>query len=222
MARLCRNWRLLGACALLLCLPAAHSAQNAATLAPPCKEPITLDAASGELDVSTKTVVFTKVMISQCTLHLQADRARGADPVSFANSQWTFDGHVHLDAEHRGTLRSDAAVVDFRDNRIAHATATGKPAEFEQRIDDSQQMARGHADEIVYDVQDGTLQLRNNAWLSNGPNEISGGLVVYNIRAQSVQAAKSPGSDQGVHLVITPEGTPAPHPAPKPPRSTQP
>jgi lipopolysaccharide transport protein LptA len=208
------------ACALA---PSAHAAQSAATIVPPCKEPAKLDAASGELDVPSKTIVFTKVVITQCTLHLQADKARGNDPVSFANSQWTFAGHVRMEAENRGSLRSDEAVVEFRDNQIAHATATGRPAEFEQHTA-TQQVAHGHADEIVYDVKDGTLRLLNDAYLTTGPNELSGGLVVYNIRAQSVQAAKSPGSDQGVHLIIMPDGAtsaPAAHPpgATPPPKS---
>jgi lipopolysaccharide transport protein LptA len=210
------------ACGLLLCAVAltGYAASGAAPLVPPCNQPITLDAASGELDVATKTIVFTKVMITQCSLHLQADKARGNDPVSFANSQWTFAGHVHMDAEHRGSLRSDEAVVDFRDNRIAHAVATGKPAEFEQH-NDAQQLARGHADQIVYDVNEGTLRLLNNAWLSNGPNETTAGVVVYDIRSQNVQAAKSPNSDQGVHLIITPDGA-TPPPAPRPPATKGP
>lgn len=223
MARLCRSLRLLLACGFLPCVVAAPAqAAQPPTGLPPCNQPITLDASSGTLDVATKTIVFTKVMITQCTLHLQADSARGSDPVSFANSQWTFAGHVHMDAEHRGSLRSDEAVVEFRDNRIAHAIATGKPAEFEQQLEGSQQVARGHAEQIVYDVSDGTLRLLNNAYLTNGQNELSGGLVVYNIRAQSVQAVKSPGSDQGVHLIITPDGAgaarpPGAKPAPNPP-----
>jgi lipopolysaccharide transport protein LptA len=224
MALSCPKPSVLAASALLTCVlvGTVPAAQTPAALVPPCNQPITLDATSGELDVATKTIVFTKVMITQCSLRLQADKARGNDPVSFANSQWTFAGHVHMDAEHRGSLRSDDAVVDFRDNRIAHAVATGKPAEFEQH-NDSQQLAHGHADQIVYDVNDGTLRLLNNAWLSNGPNEISGGQLVYNIRSQSVQAAKSPGSEQGVHLVITPDGaTPRAPPGGKPPPSPPP
>ncbi|HTT02078.1 MAG TPA: hypothetical protein VMG11_08295, partial [Steroidobacteraceae bacterium] len=48
------------------------------------------------------------------------------------------------------------------------------------------------------------------AWLSDGVNEISGPLLVYNIRAQRVQAATQPGSDQRVHITITPQSAPAP------------
>jgi lipopolysaccharide transport protein LptA len=170
--------------------------------------PITLDAASSDVDYKTHTYTFEKVVISQGTMRVQADHAR-ATGLDFANSHWTFDGHVHIDAEPRGNLRSDQAVVEFKDNRIARATVTGKPAEFEQRRAESQQLARGHADQIVYDVNDGTVRLTNDAWLSDGQNEISGPLLVYNINQQRVQAGSESGSDQRVHITIAPQTVPS-------------
>ena len=170
--------------------------------------PITVDAASSEVDYRTNTVVFSQVVISQGATRIQADHAH-ASGLNFANSRWTFDGHVRIDAEPRGSLRSDQAVVEFRDNRIVRATASGKPAEFEQQRGDSQQMARGRAEEIVYDVSEGTVRLSSDAWLSDGVNEISGPLLVYNIRAQRVQAAAQPGTDQRVHIPIQPQSAPA-------------
>src|SRR6516225_5155309 len=188
--------------------------------------PVTVDAASSEVDYRTNTVVFSEVVISQGAMRVQADHAH-ASGLNFANSRWTFDGHVRIDAAPSGSLRSDQAVVEFRDNHIARATASGKPAQFEQPRADSQQMARGHADEIVYDVNEGTVRLSNDAWLSDGVNEISGPLLVYNIRAQRVQAATQPGSDQRVHITITPQSAPAqptgkPHAEPGKPPPTNP
>ncbi len=189
--------------------PAASPVPAAASAALPARQlPITVDAASSEVDYRTNTVVFSQVVISQGAMRVQADHAH-ASGLNFANSRWTFDGHVRIDAEPRGSLRSDQAVVEFRDNRIVRATASGKPAEFEQPRADSQQMARGRADEIVYDVSEGTVRLSNDAWLSDGVNEISGPLLVYNIRAQRVQAATQPGSDQRVHITIAPQSVPA-------------
>jgi len=178
------------------------------------------------VDYRTNTVVFSEVVISQGAMRVQADHAH-ASGLNFANSRWTFDGHVRIDAAPSGSLRSDQAVVEFRDNHIARATASGKPAQFEQPRADSQQMARGHADEIVYDVNEGTVRLSNDAWLSDGVNEISGPLLVYNIRAQRVQAATQPGSDQRVHITITPQSAPAqptgkPHAEPGKPPPTNP
>ncbi|HEV3183044.1 MAG TPA: lipopolysaccharide transport periplasmic protein LptA [Steroidobacteraceae bacterium] len=216
MAPSCPKARRLLLSGLTACAAAAAQAAPApAAAGPPAavaqasrQLPITVDAASSEVDYRTNTVVFSQVVISQGAMRVQADHAH-ASGLNFANSRWTFDGHVRIDAEPRGSLRSDQAVVEFRDNRIARATASGKPAEFEQPRGDSQQMARGHADEIVYDVNEGTVRLSNDAWLSDGTNEISGPLLVYNIRAQRVQAAAQSGTDQRVHIIIQPQGAPA-------------
>jgi lipopolysaccharide transport protein LptA len=195
----------------LLLLLAAALAGGAAAAPPPAlqpgQQPITVDAASSEVDYRTNTVVFSEVVISQGATRVRADHAH-ATGLNFANSRWTFEGKVRIDAEQHGNLRSDQATVDFRDNRIARATITGRPAEFEQKRADSEQMARGHADEIVYDLSDGTVRLSNEAWLTDGQNEISGPLLVYNVRAQRVQAAASPGTDQRVHITIAPRGAP--------------
>src|SRR5215472_525006 len=230
MARSCTKTRRLLWSGLSVCAAAAAQAAPAPAAAAPAAAapaaaaaltqssrqlPITVDAASSEVDYRTNTVVFSQVVISQGAMRVQADHAH-ASGLNFANSRWTFDGHVRIDAAPSGSLRSDQAVVEFRDNRILRATANGKPAEFEQPRGDSQQMARGHADEIVYDVSEGTVRLSNDAWLSDGVNQISGPLLVYNIRAQRVQAATQPGSDQRVHITITPQSAPSPPPSGKP------
>jgi lipopolysaccharide transport protein LptA len=175
---------------------------------PSSQLPITVDAASSEVDYKTNTVVFSQVVITQGGTRVQADHAH-ASGLNFGNSRWTFDGHVRMDMPPRGSLRSDQAVVEFKDNHIARATITGKPAEFEQQRTDSEQMAHGHADEILYDVTDGTVRLSNDAWLTDGQNEISGPLLVYNIREQRVQAAAQPGTGQRVHITIAPQSAPA-------------
>jgi len=218
MARSCLKARWLlplalaaGAAAAGAPAPSAAAPAQPALLPSPTAAtqlPITLDAASSDVDYKTHTYTFEKVVISQGTMRVQADHAR-ATGLDFANSHWTFDGHVHIDAEPRGNLRSDQAVVEFKDNRIARATVTGKPAEFEQRRAESQQLARGHADEIVYDVNDGTVRLTNDAWLSDGQNEISGPLLVYNINQQRVQAGSEAGTDQRVHITIAPQSVPS-------------
>jgi len=226
--------------AVLAGVAAAHEAAVAAapaapTLAAPlptglgaCHQPITLDAASSQVDYKSNTVDFRQVVISQCKTRVQADHAH-ATGLNFTNNSWTFDGNVHIEAEERGTLRSDEAVVEFRDNRITRATVTGKPAEFEQKRADSGQPARGHADEIVYDVTNGTVRLSNDAWLTNGQTEVSGSLLVYNIRGQSLQAGAQTGSGERVHIKIPtgavqnpgkaepakPDGGPPPKPEPQ-------
>src|SRR3989440_3043427 len=161
MARSCRK---------LLLLAAALASGAAAAPAPPpapppTQQPINLDAASTEVDGRTNTLVFSDVVISQGATRVQADHAH-ATGLNFANSRWTFDGKVRIEAEQHGNLRSDQAMVEFRDNHIERATVTGTPAEFEQQRTDSGQLARGHAGEIVYDLNDGTVRLTDDAWLT--------------------------------------------------------
>lgn len=211
MAHSCRSLALLLGCAL---------AARAPALAPaPAQQPISVDAASSQVDYKSNTVVFTQIVISQGATRVQADYAH-ATGLDFANSRWNFDGNVHIDAPEQGSLRSDAAVVEFRDNHIARATITGKPAQFEQKRSDSDKVARGHADEIVYDVAAGTVRLRSDAWLSNGQNEITGPLLVYNMREQRVEAATAPGTGEHIHITIAghdaakPDAGKAPSPQP--------
>ena len=215
MARSCRKLKLLLAVALAGGAAAAPAPPAALQ---PGQPPINLEATSTEVDGRTNTLVFSDVVISQGATRVQADHAH-ATGLNFANSRWTFEGKVRIDAEQHGNLRSDQAAIEFRDNRIARATITGKPAEFEQKRADSDQMARGRADEIVYDLNDGTVRLTNEAWLTDGQNEISGPLLVYNIREQRVQAAAAPGTNQRVHITIAPRGVPGPRKTepPKPP-----
>jgi lipopolysaccharide transport protein LptA len=210
---------------LLFIVPAAAAglALAAPPQAPPAKtpvpqagptalgqEPISVEAASWQGDYKSNSFVLHQVVITQGTTRLQADQAHASglsSGLDFANSRWTFDGNVRIDGERHGSLRSDQAVVEFRDNRIARATVTGKPATFEQQRANSNEVARGHADEIVWDVSGGTVRLTDDAWLSDGQNEISGPLLVYNIREQRVEASGSPAGGGRVHIVITPQGS---------------
>lgn len=193
---------------------------------------VTVDAASSDVNYKTGTVNFKDVVLSQGNTRVRADRAnttclgrKTAAGAQCASSRWTFDGNVRIDAPPRGSLRSDQAIVEVRDNRIARATVIGNPAEFEQQRADAMGKTRGHADQIVYDVGAGTVTLTNDAWvsLSGGSNDITSQRIVYDIRAEKVRAT-SP-QTQGVHITLTPQSLPkhsakrsqSPPPAPSPP-----
>lgn len=214
----------------LLCLALAHSVTHAAAAAPAAvpgsdgtvrqplpvdpQQKIDLDAKSQELDGKTRTVVFRNIVVSQGATRVRADYAR-ATGLNFTNSRWTFQGNVQIDAPPRGRLRSDQATVEFRDNQLAGATITGKPAQFEQQRADLG-MEEGHADQIVYDVSHGTVLLTKDAWISDGHNEMSAPSISYSIRQQKVLAT-SGGASQGVHITITPQSLPKQSP-PRPRR----
>jgi len=182
--------------------------------APKDARKLPIDVASSNVDYKGDSVVFKDVVITQGETKVQADHAHATRLDDFDNSHWTFEGNVRIFGEQHGNLRSDQAVVEFRNSRISKATITGNPAEFEQKRTDSDLTARGRAKEIVYDVGDGTIRLSTDAWLTDGRNEISGPELVYNIREQAVQAATRPGSEDKIHIKIEPKGTEDPQEKP--------
>lgn len=167
--------------------------------------PISLDAASSDVDYRSNRVRFRDVTVSQGDTTVQADRAE-ATGLDFADSRWVFEGNVRIRVELRGALRSDRAIVEFKDNRIDRATITGAPAQFEQQREQADVMARGRAGTIQYTVADGAVKLSEQAWLSDGRNEITGPVLVYNIREERVQAAGEPGGSERVRITINPPG----------------
>lgn len=173
-----------------------------------------IDVVASKIDSKGDSVVLQDVVITQGETKVQADHAHATGLDDFDNSHWTFEGNVRINGEQHGSLKSDQAVVEFRNKYLSKATITGSPAEFEQQRTDTDEMARGHARQIVYNVGDGTVRLSDDAWLSDGHNSISGPELVYNIREQRVQAATEPGSDHKVHIVIDPNANGDPNKKP--------
>lgn len=183
------------AVAVLCCAaPLAHAAERQ-----PCTQPIDVksDGAS-EFDFRTGKTIMHHVSISQCDVSVTADRAEATN-LDSKDSRWVFSGNVHITAERSGSMQSDQADVEFRDNRIAKATIRGEPAQFEQKRTTSQDTARGRAREIVYEVGPGTVRFTDDAWLSYGANELSGPLCVYNIMQETARC------ERGARITIVPK-----------------
>jgi len=171
--------------------------------------PISVDAASFQLDYATHHLIFRMPVITQSDLRITAQRA-DATGLDFQNSQWIFSGDVHLSSQYRGTLESDQAVVEFRDNQMQSAVATGHPARFEQTDSATGVLARGHADNIQYAVAAGTIRLTTDAWLKYGDNnEVTAPQLTYDIKAQRFVGLSSGHPGQRVHLTIVPKKAPA-------------
>jgi lipopolysaccharide transport protein LptA len=182
------------------------AAVNKNSVPPPSKDArkLPIDVASSKVDYKGDTVVFQDVVITQGETRVQADRAHATGLDNFDNSRWTFEGNVRITGEQHGSLKSDLAIVEFKNKYISKATATGNPAEFEQKRSDIDEVARGHAHEIVYNVTDGTVRLSEDAWVWDGHNALSAHELVYNIREQHVQAEADPDGGKQVHFMINP------------------
>jgi lipopolysaccharide transport protein LptA len=192
------------AAAIVCCFAAGLVSAAAPELPRPSKElPIELVAASSDFDYKKNTLLFKQVKITQGPMIVEAQEAT-ATGLNFENSEWTLTGQVRITVPD-GKLTSADAKVNFRDNQIAKAVIRGTPAEFEQRVKETQQLAQGHAKSIEYDVQGGVVRLDGDAWLTDGVNVIRGNTLVYDIAKQRV-AANPGGTDPGgVRITINPK-----------------
>ena len=182
-----------------------------------CAEKIVLSAVPLDIDYRNNRARFREVVITQCDLRIEAAEANVAGGLDFENGEWTVSGNVRINAE-GGNLRSDKAVVQFRNNLISQAVITGTPAEFEQQRKDGT-MSRGHASTISYEPGSGTVKLRENAWLLLGCNELKAEQLVYNIKSQRVegQPQAAPGAGSRITFIIQPKGESGnPNPCAKP------
>src|SRR5262245_61169882 len=91
-------------------LGVAAAAQN-----PRQAEKIVVDAVPVTINTKENTAVLRDVVITQGETRIQADEAHVRGGIKFENGEWTISGNVRIKAE-GGNLRSDKAVVAFRDN----------------------------------------------------------------------------------------------------------
>ena len=188
----------LGWLAWLLCVPALTLA-----VGPRRSDlPISLNAASSDFDYRNNTLRFRQVQITQGNVRVEADEAN-ATGLNFENSRWTFSGNVHIEVED-GSLASQDATVTFVNNEIERAVITGKPATFEHKLKESDEMARGSAANIEYDFASGTVKLTEDAYLTDGRNDIRGQTLVYSISEQRVLANAGGQADDRVRITINP------------------
>ena len=186
-------------CLAALGARAATTAGRSATVSHPARQAMIVNAASSRVDYQTDTATFKDILLVQGDTRLTADQAQGTG-LSFESSRWTFGGNVSI-VQPRGTMHSDQAVVQVRDNRITVATITGHPALLEEQRTQSRKEVHGHANTIVYNATEDTARLSGDAWLSDGSNEITAPIIVYSFRDQTVQAV-SGGGRRSVHIVL--------------------
>ena len=184
---------------LLTMLFAAAGHGQVPDLAAQSALPIDLDAASSEFDRRNNRLVFRSLHITQGTLSVTADVAE-ATRIDFENNRWIFKGNVVI--ENQGTtVNCDNAELVFLGHELRSATLTGAPARFRQpRVNGK--LTEGRAGAMDYNVTAGTVRLSQNAWLSDGANEVTGERISYDLRREYVTADSEKGGQ--VRMKINP------------------
>jgi lipopolysaccharide export system protein LptA len=148
--------------------------------------PIDLEAESSRFDGRARTLSFEQVRITQGTLSVRADRGSAAR-LDFEDSRWQFDGNVVLDNE-GAHIECDHAELQFEGHALRSAVLRGDPVRLEQQRKPGGPPTRATAGLMEYDVAAATIRLSNNAWLSDGSNDVSGDRIAYDLRRQYVTA----------------------------------
>ncbi len=141
--------------------------------------PINLDAESSEFDRMKNKLHFRSLTIKQGLLSIKADEAT-ATRLDFEDMRWEFTGTVIIENAST-TARCDYADILFREHRISSVVMRGQPVTFQQLQIEEQQHTKGHANLMEYNVDSGIIKMTDDAWLSDGANEVSGNRISYDL-----------------------------------------
>jgi len=164
--------------------------------------PISLDAESTDYDGKSSMLMFKGLSLSQGNIGIQADEGR-ASKLDFQDSVWKFVGAVVIDVE-KGHIECDSADLRFKDHQLTLATIKGSPATFRLTRADSDDVTYAEAANLSYDLTTGTIEFSGDARITEGGNQISSNLLVYNIIEQRINAQASDDGDGRVRITYTP------------------
>ena len=162
--------------------------------------PIDLDADASEFDRRNDRLSFTGLSIRQGDMSITADKAQ-ASRLDFEDSTWVFEGSVEIQSATTHTW-SETAEVRFLAHRLDSARLSGGPARFEQQKTGDDGLTQGRATIMEYELASNLIRLIDNAWVSDGTNEVSGPRIAYDLKKEFIIAD---GDDSGqVRMKIKP------------------
>lgn len=104
----------------------------------------------------------------------------------------------------QGTMRvtADRMTVEVEDQKVVRITAEGDPAHYQQLLEADKGLVKADARTIVYHTQQEQVELKGDAFLEQGGNEITGELIHYDIVAGRVNAEA--GDEEPVRVIVQP------------------
>jgi lipopolysaccharide transport protein LptA len=144
------------------------------------------DFERSEVDFKNDTAHFYgHVRVMQGPNSIQAGQAV-ARAFRSENKQWEFQESV-LVRTADARLSADSATAAFSDNVLVATRVEGAPAEFERIGASSDQLVRGRARVIEYNVAADTVTLTGNVWFGYGKDEVEAEKVIYSLRDERVR-----------------------------------
>jgi len=170
--------------------------------------PMDIDADTTTYDGKNSMIIFSGLRLTQGRISIQADEGRAAR-MELEDSSWQFSGNVIIDIG-AGHIECDSAELQFDDFQLRHATVTGAPARYRLQRRGAGDETYAEAGKLSYDVSAGVIEFSDQATITEGGNQISSNVLVYNIAEQRINA-QSTGEDEGrVRITYTPPNGIAP------------
>ena len=163
--------------------------------------PMDIDADNTAIDGKNDVIIFSGLRLTQGRVSIQADEGR-ARRMELEDSTWRFSGNVVIDVA-TGRIECDSAELLFDDFRLKQAVVTGSPATYTLQRPGTEEVTHAEAGRLAYDVDQGIIEFSEQATITEGGNQISSNVFVYNITEQRINA-DSNGDDGRVRITYTP------------------
>lgn len=185
--------------AVLVLIPALGAAQVTDL---DMRLPMDIDADNTTLDGKNSMIIFSGLRLTQGRVSIQADEGR-ATRMDLEDSFWHFAGNVVIDVGN-GRIECAGAELYFDDFQLQRATVTGSPAIYNLQRAGSEDVTHAEADRLDYDVTAGVIRFSGQATITEGGNQISSQVLVYNIAEQRINADSAGDQDGRVRITYTP------------------
>jgi lipopolysaccharide transport protein LptA len=164
--------------------------------------PMDIDADNTTIDGKNSMIIFSGLRLTQGAVSIQADEGR-ATRMELEDSYWNFSGNVIIEVA-GGRIECDAAELLFDEFRLRQAIVTGSPATYELQRPGSEETTYAEAGRLRYNVDTGVIEFSEQATITEGGNQISSNVLVYNIAEQRIDADSSGEEDGRVRITYTP------------------
>jgi lipopolysaccharide transport protein LptA len=185
--------------ALLLILPGLALAQVPDL---DMRLPMDIDADNTTIDGKNSMIIFSGLRLTQGRISIQADEGR-ATRMELEDSYWHFSGNVVIDVD-SGRIQCDGAELYFDEFRLRRATVTGSPAIYDLQRPGTEDVTHAEAGRLDYDLDAGIIRFSQEATITEGGNQITSNVLVYNIAEQRINADSTGAEDGRVRITYTP------------------
>lgn len=107
------------------------------------------------------------------------------------------------------TLTGDQLEIQHPNRQVQKITTTGQPATFKRFLSEQNAWIKGKADTIIYLTEVRKIELIGQAYLEQeGTHKIEGPKLIYDMRAQTLNAGQTESESGRIKMTITPNVEP--------------